>query len=92
VTVAGRVHITMIIGQHVLSRPVGTPAVMIEQCAHLASVAERSGVALHVLSEGVNMGVWGALDIATGESSTTIRMSGIEDVTSTDRNLVTRRR
>jgi hypothetical protein len=80
----------MIIGQHVLYRLVGSPAVMAEQCGYLASVAERSGVALHVLRDGVNMGVWGAFDIATGDSTTTIRMSGIEDVTSTDRDMVSK--
>jgi hypothetical protein len=53
-------------------------------------VAERSAVALHVLPEGVNMGVWGAFDIATGDSTITVRMSGIEDVTSTDRDLVSK--
>jgi transcriptional regulator with XRE-family HTH domain len=87
-SVIGRVPVTMIIGQHVLYRLVRSPAVMAGQCGYLASVAERPGVALHVLPDGVNMGVWGAFDIATGDSTTTIRMSGIEDVTSTDRDLV----
>ena len=64
-SVIGRVPVTMIIGQHVLCRLVGSPAVMTEQCGYLASVAERFGVALHVLPDGVNMGVWGAFDIAT---------------------------
>lgn len=56
----------MIIGQHVLSRLVGSPAVMAEQCGYLAGVAERPGLALHVLPDGVNMGVWSAFDSATG--------------------------
>jgi transcriptional regulator with XRE-family HTH domain len=86
----GHVPVTMIIGQHVLYRLVGSPAVMAEQCGYLATVADRSGVALHVLPDGVNMGVWGACDIATGDSSTTVRMSGIEDVTSTDHDLVSK--
>jgi hypothetical protein len=86
-SVIGRVPVTMIIGQHVLHRLVRSPAVMADQCGYLATVAERSGVALHVLPEGVNMGVWGAFDIATGDSTITVRMSGIEDVTSTDRDL-----
>lgn len=89
-SVVGRVPVTMIIGQHVLYRLVASAAVMAEQCGYLAAVAERSGVALHVLPDGVNMGVWGALDIATGDSSITIRMSGIEDVTSTDRDLISK--
>lgn len=82
--VIGRIPITMIISQHVLYRLVRSPAVMAEQCAHLASIADR--VALHVLPDGVNMGVWGAFDIATG-NTVTLRMSGIEDVTSTASDL-----
>ena len=89
-SVIGRVYVTMIIGQHVLYRLVGSPVVMTEQCAHLASMAERSGVALHVLPDGVNMGVWGAFDIATGDSTATVRLEAIEDVTSTDRGLVSK--
>ena len=89
-SVIGQVPVTMIISQHVLSRLVGSPTIMAEQCSYLASVAERPGVALHVLPDGVNMGVWGAFDIATGDSTITIRMSGIEDVTSTDRDLVSK--
>lgn len=89
-SVIGRVPVTMIIGQHVLYRLVGSPAVMAEQCGYLANVAERPGTALHVLPDGVNMGVWGAFDIATGDSTITVRMSGIEDVTSTDRDLVSK--
>ena len=51
---------------------------------------EYSTFSIHVLPEGVNMGVYGAFDIATGDSTITIRMSGIEDVTSTDRDLVSK--
>ena len=86
----GQVPVTMIIGEHVLYRLVRSPAVMAEQCGYLASVAERPGVALHVLPDGVNMGVWGAFDIAAGDSTATVRMSGIEDATSTDRDLVSK--
>src|ERR1700720_2148495 len=34
--VIGRAYVTAIIDQHVLQRPVGSPAIMAEQCAHLA--------------------------------------------------------
>jgi hypothetical protein len=86
-SVIGRVPVTMIIGHSVLYRLVGSPAVMADQCGHLASVAERPYMALHVLPDGVNMGVWGAFDIAT-DQTITVRMSGIEDITSTERDLV----
>lgn len=87
-SVIGHVHVTMIIGQHVLYRLVRSPAVMAEQCGYLANVAERSGVAVHVLPDGVNMGVWGAFDIATGDSTTTVCLTALEDVTSTAHGLV----
>jgi transcriptional regulator with XRE-family HTH domain len=86
----GRVHVTMIIGHHVLYRLVGSPAIMAGQCAHLASMAERSGVALHVLPDGVNMGVWGAFDIATRDSAITVCLETIEDVTSTADDLISK--
>ena len=61
---------------------------MAEQCGYLAIVAERSGVALHVLPDGVNMGVWGAFDIATRDSTATVRLSTFEDMTSTAPDMV----
>jgi transcriptional regulator with XRE-family HTH domain len=85
--VLGKVPMTMIIGQSVLYRLVRSPAVMAEQCGYLVTVAERPNVALHVLPDGVNMGVYGAFDIATADTIT-IRMSGIEDVTSAERDLI----
>ncbi len=88
--VIGRVPVTLIIGQHVLSRPVGTPAVMAEQCARLVTVAEHSGVALHVLPDGVNMGAYGAFNIATGDGTVTVCLETVEDVTSTGPGLVGR--
>jgi transcriptional regulator with XRE-family HTH domain len=86
--VIGRAHLIVIIDEHVLHRPVGSPAIMTEQCGHLASLAERTDVALHVLPEAANMGVYGAFDIAAAEDSTlTVRMSGIEDTTRADHGL-----
>lgn len=87
-TVIGRVPVTMIIGQHVLYRLVGSAGVMAEQCSYLASIAERSSVALHVLPDGINMGAWGALDIATRDGTTTVCLTTLEDVTSTAPDLV----
>ena len=86
-SVIGQVPVTLIIAFHVLYRGVGSPAVMAEQCAHLAGIAEQ--VAFHVLPDGVNMGVYGAFDIAVGKTAT-VRMSGIEDITSTERSMVSK--
>jgi len=88
-SVIGRgAHVTMIIGHAVLYRLVRSPAVMAEQCGYLAGVAERPDVAVHVLPDGVNMGVWGAFDIAARDGTVTVCLTALEDVTSTAPGLV----
>jgi transcriptional regulator with XRE-family HTH domain len=87
-SVIGHAQITIVISQHVLYRLVGSAAVMTEQCAHLASVAERPGVALHVLPESVCMGMWGALAMATQDSTTTLCLTSLEDINSTASDMV----
>lgn len=88
--VIGKTPVTLVIGQAVLSRQVGTPAVMAEQCAHLVTIAEHSRVALHVLPDRTSMGSYGAFDIATSDGTTTVRLETVEDVTSTAPGLVSR--
>jgi transcriptional regulator with XRE-family HTH domain len=88
--VIGHVPVTLIIGYHVLYRVVGSPAVMSEQCGHLATLADRSMVTLHVLPEGTTTGgSGGGLDLATGGGITTVNMTTtLEDVTTTADHLV----
>lgn len=82
--VIGRVPVTLILGYHVLYRVVGSPAIMSQQCGHLASLADRPLVTLHVLPEGVTTGSGGGLDLATGGGTTTVNMTTtLEDVTTT---------
>jgi transcriptional regulator with XRE-family HTH domain len=82
-SVIGRAYITAIIDEHVLQRPLGTPAIMAEQCGHLAIMAGRPDIGLHVIPEGTNVGLWGAFDIAARDSDVTVRFSALEDMTST---------
>jgi transcriptional regulator with XRE-family HTH domain len=86
--VIGRAHVTVIIGRQVLDTLVGSAAVMAEQCTYLAKVAELPGVALHVLPEGTNMGLWGALAIATYDIGTVVCLTSLEDITSTSPDMV----
>jgi hypothetical protein len=86
--VIGRAYLLVIIDQHVLHRLIGSAPVMAEQCVHLASMAERPDIALHVIPEGTNMGLWGAFDIAARDSAVTVRLSALEDMTSTAPDLV----
>lgn len=86
--VIGRAYLTAVIDQHVLHRLIGSAAVMAEQCAHLAAMAEHPLVALHVVPQGTNVGLWGAFDIAARDSAVTVRLSTIEDMTSTAPGLI----
>ena len=86
--VIGRAYLTAIIDQHVLHRLIGSAPVMAEQCVHLAALAERPDISLHVLPEGTNMGLWGAFDIAARDSAVTVRLETVEDMTSTAPGLV----
>jgi transcriptional regulator with XRE-family HTH domain len=87
-TVIERAYLTAIIDHRVLQGLIGSAAIMAEQCALLARMTERSDIALHVIPEGTNVGLWGAFDIATADGAVTVRMSGIEDVTSTAPGLI----
>jgi hypothetical protein len=87
--VIGRAYLVAVIDQHVLHRLIGSPAVMSEQCGYLASMAEQRKIALHVMPENVNIGAGGALDIATGDTATTVCLTtGLDDVTSTAPDVV----
>jgi Domain of unknown function (DUF5753)/Helix-turn-helix domain len=88
--VIGRAYLTAIIDQLVLHRRVGSAAIMAEQCGHLASLAERPDIALHVLPEGSNLGTWGELQIASKGTIITVSMGAFEDVTTTAPELISR--
>jgi Domain of unknown function (DUF5753) len=86
--VIGHAYVTAIVDQHVLQRMIGTAAIMAEQCAYLADLAERPDIALHVIPEGTNMGLWGGFDLATRDNTTTVCLTALKDVTSTASDLV----
>jgi hypothetical protein len=86
--VIGRAHITAIIDQHVMYRPIGSATVMAEQCAYLVSLAERPGLALHLIPEGTNMGLWGGFALAARDGAVTVCLNAMRDVTSTAPDLV----
>jgi transcriptional regulator with XRE-family HTH domain len=79
--VLGRAYLTAIIDAHALQRCVGSPAIMAEQCAHLLTMAARPDIALHVVPEGTNVGLWGAFDVASRDNVCTVRFETLEDVT-----------
>jgi transcriptional regulator with XRE-family HTH domain len=79
-----RAYVVSVLDAGVLSRCMGSPAVMAEQCAHLVTLGERSNIALHVVPESTNHGAWGALDIASRDGLATVNFStATDDVTTT---------
>jgi transcriptional regulator with XRE-family HTH domain len=79
-----RAYVVSILDAGVLSRCIGSAAVMAEQCAHLVTLAERSNITLHVVPDGTNTGAWGALDIASRDGLATVNFTtATEDVTTT---------
>lgn len=77
-----RAQVTAVIDHLALQRCIGSPAIMAEQCGYLVTVVERFGVALHVVPEGTNAGLWGGLDMATRDNETTVCLTTLEDLTS----------
>jgi len=62
---------------------------MAEQCGHLAAMGARPDVAIHVVSPGANVGLWGVLYMATRDGASTVLLGALRDVTSTAADLVT---
>jgi hypothetical protein len=85
--VLDRAYLTAIIDHHVLQRCIGSAAIMAEQCAHLLTMARRPNIALHVVPEGTNVGLWGAFDIAARNGMTTVNLTALRDVSSTATDL-----
>jgi transcriptional regulator with XRE-family HTH domain len=88
--VIGHAYLTAVIDQHVLQRLIGSASVMAEQCAAIVQLAERSDIALHVVPEGTNVGLWGAFNMAARDSAVTVCMTTLEDVTSAAPDLVSK--
>jgi hypothetical protein len=84
-------YVVSILDAGVLSRCMGSAAIMAEQCAHLITLGERSNIALHVVPENTNHGAWGALDIASRDGLATVNFTtATDDVTTTGTRQVDR--
>jgi hypothetical protein len=83
-------HIVAVLDETVLHRLIGSPAIMADQLAHIASASERLHVSVHILpATGANAGLSGAFDIAGADGSPDIlRTEGVEDQTTENRALV----
>jgi len=84
-----RATVTAVIDYRSLANPIGTPAVMTEQCAHLVTLVESQRIGLHVVPEGCNVGLGGAYAIASRGSSVTVSLTTpVRDITSTAPDVV----
>jgi transcriptional regulator with XRE-family HTH domain len=82
--------VAAVVYELVLHHLVGSPAIMAEQLEHVADMAERLNMSVHVLpSAGANVGLSGAFDLASVDGrADTLRMSGVEDQTTENRDLI----
>lgn len=84
-------NIVAVLDETVLHRLIGSPVIMSDQLAHLATISDRPGISIQVVpvSNGGSAGLAGAFDIATVDDTTgTLRMEGVEDQTTDTRSLV----
>jgi transcriptional regulator with XRE-family HTH domain len=83
-------HIVAVLSESVLHSQVGSAVTMSEQLEHVARVSERKNVAVHILpATGANAGMSGAFDIASTDGAPdTLRVEGVEDLTTENRALV----
>jgi hypothetical protein len=87
--VINRAQVTAVISHYVLQRHTAPPGVMAEQCGRLAALVESEKILLHVLPEGVNVGIGGAVAIASKNGHVTVSLTTtVQDITSTEAALV----
>jgi transcriptional regulator with XRE-family HTH domain len=85
----GRGDVTAVIDHGVLARCIGSPAVMAEQCGRLAALVESQLISLHVVPEMGNIGLAGAVEVATrGSVATVCLTASSRDITSTAADVV----
>lgn len=86
--VLDRARVTAAIDAMVLQRCIGSPKIMAEQCAHLISLSEHPNVSIHVVPDGANVGLAGAFNIASHGSMTTVNLTTVRDIPSTESAMV----
>jgi transcriptional regulator with XRE-family HTH domain len=81
-----------VLDEMVLHRLIGTAEVMAAQLEHVAAVAEKVNVSIHILpATGANAGLSGAFTLATTDSlPETLVLDSVEDRITQDRRLVRR--
>jgi hypothetical protein len=87
--VIGRAQVTVVIGHRVLAHAIAPPAVMSEACGRIAQLAESELITLHVVPEGANIGLGGALAIASTRTSHTVLLTTMtREIASTEAAMI----
>jgi transcriptional regulator with XRE-family HTH domain len=87
--ILGHVAVTAVIDYRVLTNPIGSAEMMAEQCARLIELVESEQIRLHVVPGGQDIGLGGAVAIASKNGHVTLNMAGFtRDITSTEAVLV----
>ncbi|HUZ38625.1 MAG TPA: helix-turn-helix transcriptional regulator [Streptosporangiaceae bacterium] len=84
-------HVVTILGESVLHRLIGSPAIMGDQLRHLGGMAEQPNVQVQVVpsASGANAGLSGGFALAScDDAPDVLRMEAVEDVTEERRSLV----
>jgi transcriptional regulator with XRE-family HTH domain len=84
-------HAITVLDESALHRLVGSPAIMCEQLAHLADLAERPDISVEIVptSMGANAGLSGGFQLASCDGAPDVlNMNGVEDVMEERRSLV----
>ena len=84
-------HAVTLLGESVLHRLIGSPAIMSDQLSHLGGMAERPNVQVQIVpsARGANAGLSGGFALAScDDAPDVLRMEAVEDVTEERRSLV----
>lgn len=85
--------VVCVLDETALRRLIGSAQIMHDTLVHVAELAQRPNIVVQIVPAGIgaNAGLGGAFDIATCDGMPdTLRMDGVEDVTSQARALVRR--
>jgi transcriptional regulator with XRE-family HTH domain len=87
--ILGRTRVIAVIEYGVLQRCIGSAEIMSRQCAHLGELVESEKIRLHVVPEGTNTGLGGAVALAAHNGITTVSLTTmIREITSTASDVV----
>jgi transcriptional regulator with XRE-family HTH domain len=84
-------HVVTLLGESVLHRLIGSPAIMSDQLSHLGGMADRANVQVQIVpsARGANAGLSGGFALASCDGAPDVlRMEAVEDVTEERRSLV----